>query len=129
MGKDYILARKLIQSMENSTGDISAENVVVSGGLDLQSVLDGLAAQVAAVNSVAVVYDANGGTGTMTDPDSPYSVGKTIILMASTFVPQDGKIFSHWTLDGDEAHPGDGFTVTPAVRGMTMTLYAYWVDA
>lgn len=133
MGKDYILARKLIQSMGNSTGNVSAENVVVNGGLDLQSALDALTARVTALDTLIVVYDANGGMGTMVDPASPYAVGATFTVLSNTFTPPAGKVFSKWneSKNGDETEfdPGTEITVPDFVRGTTLTLYAVWVDA
>ena len=44
----------------------------------------------------SVIYDANGGTGTITDSNSPYSSGATVTVKNATgFTAPSGKEFSH----------------------------------
>ncbi len=76
----------------------------------------------------AVTYDANGGTGTMTDNDSPYAVGATVTTLANTFTAPDGMAFEAWNTQAE----GEG-TVYAAGAQFTMgtapvTLYAQWIE-
>lgn len=79
-------------------------------------------------NTFMLTYNANTGTGSMTDTDSPYGDGDTAVVMASTFTPPDGKIFSEWNTTA----AGDGTAYDPAEEiaiEADMVLYATWVDA
>lgn len=69
-----------------------------------------------------VTYNAGGGTGTMTDTDSPYTSGETVSLMDNTFTRDDYE-FSGWQVkdeldneitvtDGDFTMPRANVTVT-----------------
>ncbi len=78
--------------------------------------------------SYTVSYNANGGTGTMTDPNSPYYVGNssaTFKVLSSSFTPPTGKHFVGWNLLAD----GTGTTYvvgsTYSIIG-NITLYAQW---
>ena len=94
---------------------------------------DTLAARVTALDTLAVLYDANTGTGTVSDNDSPYAVGATVTVLDSAFTPPEGKVFSKWNTaadgSGTDHDPEDEITVTAAMRGTTLTLYAIWADA
>ena len=74
-----------------------------------------------------VTYDANGGTGTMTDSNSPYFGGSTVTVKSNTFT-RDGYTFTGWNTKAN----GSG---TPYAAGATFdisentTLYAQWVAA
>ena len=75
-----------------------------------------------------VTYDANGGTGTMTDENSPYTSGSTVTVLANAFT-RDGYDFSEWNTkddgSGSSYDPDDDknnkFTITA-----NTTLYAQW---
>jgi hypothetical protein len=73
-------------------------------------------------------YNANTGTGTMTDPASPYYQGDKAIALDSTFTPPTGKVFSKW----NTAANGSGTNYLPgaeiAVAAANITLYAIWED-
>ena len=47
-----------------------------------------------------VTYDANGGTGTMTDSNSPYSGGSTVTTLTNTFT-REGYTFNGWNTQSD----------------------------
>ena len=74
-----------------------------------------------------VTYDANGGTGTMTDTSSPYFGGSTVTVKSNGFT-RDGYTFTGWNTKAN----GSG---TPYAAGATFdisentTLYAQWVAA
>ena len=74
-----------------------------------------------------VTYDANGGTGTMTDTNSPYFGGSTVTVQSNSFT-RKGYTFNGWNTKAN----GSG---TPYAAGATFdisentTLYAQWVAA
>lgn len=75
-----------------------------------------------------VTYDANGGTGEVTDSSSPYAYGAEVTVKAgSTLTGPDSKTFSGWALTKDAAvknddyDPSDKFTITSNI-----TLYAVY---
>lgn len=78
----------------------------------------------------SVTYDANGGTGTVTDSSSPYSYGATVTVAAGTSLTApsgSSKTFKGWALTADAAakdddyDAGDTFTISK-----NMELYAVW---
>ena len=67
------------------------------------------------------------GTGTMTDPNSPYGDGATVTVLANAFTaPQDMR-FKEWRTNADgtgtKYDAGDTFTINA-----NTTLYAIWED-
>ncbi len=76
----------------------------------------------------AVTYDANGGTGSMTDISSPYSAGASVTVLSNSFTAPATGSFSHWNTAADGSgtsyDPGDTFSATEDV-----TLYAQWLYA
>ena len=77
--------------------------------------------------SYTVTYDANGGTGTMTDSNSPYYQGATVTAKTNTFT-RDGYEFTGWNTaaDGSGTSYDEGDTFTPTAN---TTLYAQWAEA
>ena len=73
-----------------------------------------------------VTYDANGGTGTMTDPNSPYSEGATVTVLENEFT-RDGFDFVDFTTaangSGQHYDKDDTFTINA-----NTTLYAQWEE-
>lgn len=71
-----------------------------------------------------MTYDANGGSGTMTDPNSPYNYGSTVTVLANSFT-RTGYVFNCWNTAADGSGTkyvaGDTFTITA-----NTTLYAQW---
>jgi len=78
-------------------------------------------------SNYTVTYDANGGSGTMTDSDNPYINGSTITVLGNEFTaPAVGQGFARWNTapDGSGTYyePGETFSM-PANN---VTLYAQW---
>lgn len=78
-----------------------------------------------------VTYDANGGTGSVTDSSSPYTYGAEVTVKASTGITApSGKTFSGWALTKDATakddnyDPNDKFNITANI-----TLYAVWANS
>ena len=75
------------------------------------------------INTYTVTYDANGGTGTQTDPNSPYNYNSTVTVLGTGTIVRTGYTFSHWNTAGDNSgtnySPADTFSITANV-----TLYA-----
>lgn len=80
--------------------------------------------------SYTLTYDANGGAGEMTDPNSPYSHGALVTVLPNGF-SRDGYVFDRWTT---VEHPEGSFGYSSYIPGNTFTiygnttLYAQWVD-
>ena len=51
-------------------------------------------------STYTVTYNANGGTGTMTDSNSPYTAGATVTVMENAFT-RDGFTFEKWNTAAD----------------------------
>ena len=79
----------------------------------------------AAPDLVKVIYDANGGTGTVVDPDSPYAPGTNITVESDQGISREGWHFVAWNLErdgsGDTYHPGDTYLLEKDT-----TFYALW---
>lgn len=72
-----------------------------------------------------VTYDNNGGSGTMTDDNSPYFMNSSVTTKANTFTAPTGCTFSGWNTaangSGTSYAPGATFTINA-----NTTLYAQW---
>lgn len=75
-----------------------------------------------------VTYNANGGTGTMTDPNSPYTENTQVTLLENTFTAPEGKIWDSWLVkDADQTTIAvNNNTFTMPASNVTVT--AQWVD-
>lgn len=64
-------------------------------------------------NSYTVVFDENGGTGTMDDMTA--TVGENFTFPACGFTAPANKVFSRWELSGDDGvrNPGDTLQIVP----------------
>lgn len=75
-------------------------------------------------STFTVGYDANGGTGTMSDSNSPYNPNATVTTLSNTFT-RANYTFDHWNTEPDGSGAnydvGDSFTITESV-----ILYAQW---
>ena len=73
-----------------------------------------------------VTYDVNGGTGTMTDTNSPYNSGATVTVLTNTFT-RDNYTFDRWNTaangSGVDYDADDTFTITA-----NTTLYAQCIE-
>ena len=70
-------------------------------------------------------YNANGGSGEMVDPSSPYSYKTKVVVLENSFVAPEGKKFSHWNTKAD----GSGTSYNAGAQiTMTsdLTLYAQY---
>jgi len=81
-----------------------------------------------AASGYTVTYDANGGTGTMTDTNSPYDEDDVVTLLTNTFTAPEGKMFGSWlvkdALDNTITVTNNQFTM-PASN---VTVFAQWVN-
>jgi len=72
----------------------------------------------------SMTYNANGGSGTTTDSNSPYESGATVTVASNSFT-HASKVFSHWNTQNDDLgtdrSPGGTFTISS-----NTTLYAQW---
>lgn len=71
-----------------------------------------------------MTYNANSGTGTMTDTLSPYDSGATVTVLSNTFT-RSGYVFTKWNTaangSGTDRSPAATFTIVA-----NTTLYAQW---
>ena len=76
-----------------------------------------------------ITYDANGGSGTTADANSPYAVGTEVTILNNAFTAPEGKEFTEWNTlangTGTLKNPGQKITMTTA----GYELYAIWGDA
>lgn len=75
-----------------------------------------------------VTYNANGGTGTMTDPNSPYTENTEVTLLENTFGAPEGKIWDSWLVkDANQTtiEVNEGKFNMPASN---VTVTAQWID-
>lgn len=76
--------------------------------------------------SFDLVYNANGGTGSM--PVSSHSLGEEVKISSSSFTPPIGKRFNRWNTEED----GEGVTYNPddklVIDSSDVNLYAIWID-
>ena len=74
-----------------------------------------------------VTYNSNGGSGSMSDGDSPYAYGSTVTVLDNEFTAPTGKVFYKWNTAPDGSGTfyvkDDPFTI-----GENTTLYAIWHD-
>ena len=78
------------------------------------------------VTSYTVTYDANGGVGTLVDPDSPYESGATVTVLNNTFARAD-YTFVEWNTaaDGSGQSYAGGATFNASAN---VVLYAQWAE-
>lgn len=77
------------------------------------------------ISTWTVTYDANGGTGTMTDPSSPYNNAATVTVLSNGFTAPTGKTFASFNTKADASgisyNPADTFSIYADT-----VLYAIW---
>ena len=74
-------------------------------------------------NTYTVTYNANGGSGTMNDENSPYKYGATVTVKDNGFTRENYE-FTGWAFDAEGDEPaGETFTITE-----NTTLYAQWEE-
>ena len=108
----------------NTTGHI--EGTIPSSGKEKVSVT--IPANVCRTKMLAptytVTYNANGGSGMMTDPNSPYAYGATATVLTNGFT-RSGYTFTGWNTQADgkgtSCKAGDSINVTGNI-----VLYAQW---
>ena len=77
------------------------------------------------VVTYTVTYDANGGTGSQTDPNSPYLAGSTVTVLGAGTITRTGYTFSGW----NTAANGSGTSYSPGATfniNANTTLFAQW---
>ena len=76
--------------------------------------------------SYNVTYNANGGSGTLIDTNSPYHSGVTVLVLENNFT-NDGYTFKNWNTKAD----GSGTSYSAGERfsiNSNVTLYAQWEE-
>jgi len=75
-----------------------------------------------------VTYDANGGMGALTDPNSPYLDTDTVTVLDNTFTYL-GQTFVNWCSDTIGTAPCYDATDTFDIAAADVTLYAQWTPS
>lgn len=126
LGSADINNNKLIVK-KDSHGFVEGKLMLVDGAALSESFTFGAEAQgEKEENGLKVLYDANGGQGAMTDPNSPYSKNDSVLVAECGFT-NTGKKFVEWNTMAD----GSGVTYIPGDRFYikdNVTLYAIWGD-
>lgn len=111
-----------LQTTKNGKGQVSVE---LTGHVSIKAQKVVPMVFYSTDGTATLKYDANGGSGTMTDSDSPYTVGDTVTVKANTFTPPSTKTFKEWNTSSS----GDGTSYQPAATfeiEEDTTLYAIW---
>lgn len=77
-------------------------------------------------STYTVTYDANGGTGTMTDDNSPYPAGESVTVLGNEFT-RDNYTFDHWNTAADNSGTSYDEDDTFTINANT-TLFAQWSE-
>ena len=111
---------------------------VENGGLNCQSISnladisviddpEQMAKTVAIKPLYTLAYDANGGSGSMADANSPYIAGTTVTVLPCAFTAPAGYTFTSWNTAADGSGTSYAPNATFAITGPT-TLYAQYTD-
>ena len=76
----------------------------------------------------SVTYDANGGSGTMTDASSPYASGASVTVKSNSFTAPTGKVFNGWNTKANGSGTSYAAGATFSISAHT-TLYAQWASS
>lgn len=78
-----------------------------------------------------VTYDANAGSGTMTDPNSPYTSNSTVTVLSNSFtgpvVSEVTQEFARWNTKADGSGTNYNPGATFSMPKENVTLYAQWI--
>lgn len=96
----------------------------------LATILQNISSRLSALENVRIIYDANGGTGEMTDPNAPYPLGTAAEVLGCSYTPPDGKVFVSWDINPPGASYISAYDAgNYIVLSSNITLYAVWADA
>ena len=78
----------------------------------------------------AVSYESNGGTNTIPDDNTPYSIGKNVTVLFNTVPTREGYVFLGWSEDknADEATYTQDGKKTFVMKDEDVVLYAVWAE-
>ncbi|NLT58933.1 MAG: InlB B-repeat-containing protein, partial [Clostridiales bacterium] len=74
----------------------------------------------------AVTYNANGGTGALTDPNSPYIAGDVVTVLGKGSMARDGFEFAGWNTAADGSGTPHAVNSTFSMGSSNVILYAQW---
>ena len=75
-----------------------------------------------------VTYNANTGSGTMTDSNSPYFAGSNVTVKSNTFTAPANHAFDHWNTAANNSGNNYAAGATISSISQDVTLYAQWVS-
>lgn len=111
-----------LQTTKNGKGQISVE---LTGHVSINDQKTMPMVFYSASTKKTVSYNSNGGTGTMTDTNSPYENGATVTVMSNTFTAPDTKSFKSWNTKQDGTGTSYNAEATFKITADTV-LYAIW---
>ena len=114
-------------NIEQGNGDLNCQSITDLDGTWIitswdQAVKDVTIEPLAAYT---LTYDANGGSGSVADANSPYSAGATVTVLPSAFTAPAGKTFTGWNTKADGSGTAYAPGATFAIAGNTV-LYAQY---
>lgn len=114
-------------NIEQESGDLNCQSITDLDGTWIitswdQAVKDVTIEPLAAYT---LTYDANGGSGSVADANSPYSAGATVTVLPSAFTAPAGKTFTGWNTKADGSGTAYAPGATFAIAGNTV-LYAQY---
>ena len=102
-------------------------DVITLSSEDATNVTVNVSGSVTTPPTYTVTYNSNGGSGTMTDPDSPYHADDVVALLASTFTAPEDMIWDSWQVkdaDNNDVEVNNGSFTMPASN---VTVTAQWI--
>lgn len=114
-------------NIEQGSGDLNCQSITDLDGTWIITNWDQAARDVTIepLAAYTLTYDANGGSGSVADANSPYSAGATVTVLPNAFTAPAGKTFTGWNTKAD----GSGTAYAPgaafAIAGNTV-LYAQY---
>lgn len=116
----------------NGKYDINSTSFVITNGntsnvqVRISQIVINYTSSGGQTTTYTVTYNANGGSGTMTDSNSPYNSGASVSVLGNSFT-RDGYTFDNWNTAADGSGTSydedDTFTIND-----NTTLYAQWTE-
>lgn len=110
----------------DSAGHITADGLFTVTAASQTKGFVAVVSNVSANNLHQVLYDANGGTGTLTDPSQYREGSNWSVLSPGTTITRDGYVFDGWNDAADGTGTSYAIGSTHAMGTADVTLFAQW---
>lgn len=105
----------------SGTAYAAAASFTISGNTSLY-------AQWSSLPSYTITYNNNGGTGSVTDANSPYVSGSSVTVLTGSALSRSGYVFTGWNTAANNS--GTGYAANSTLTlGADTILYAQWGTA